>query len=92
MMHRNANFRREARRRGHTIDPSRETFDFVKGRLVGPKPKAKAEGATAPETLRQKDREGDELLESRAAVGAALTEGVIRQRRFRPAGKSLRSK
>jgi hypothetical protein len=36
-----------------------------------------AEGATAPETLRQKDREGDESLESRAA-SAALTEGVIR--------------
>jgi hypothetical protein len=38
--------------------------------------KAGAEGATAPETLRQKDREGDELLEKRAAL--ALTEGVIR--------------
>ena len=35
-----------------------------------------AEGATAPETLRQKDREGDELLESGVAQ-AALTEGVI---------------
>jgi hypothetical protein len=47
-----------ARLSGLTFDPSRETFDF------GKKPKAKAEGATAPETLRQKDREGDELLES----------------------------
>ena len=39
--------------------------------------KEEAEGATAPETLRQKDRDGDELLESGAAQ-AALTEGVIR--------------
>ncbi len=38
-----------------------------------------AEGATAPETLRQKDREGDDLLESSVAVRAALTEGVILQ-------------
>jgi hypothetical protein len=36
-----------------------------------------AEGATAPETLRQKDREGDDLLESSMAGGAVLTEGVI---------------
>jgi hypothetical protein len=35
-----------------------------------------AEGATAPETLRQKDRAGDELLESGTAQFAALTEGV----------------
>jgi hypothetical protein len=39
--------------------------------------RAGAEGATAPETLRQKDREGDELLESRVAL-ATLTEGVTR--------------
>jgi hypothetical protein len=51
---------------GHTHDPSRETSSFEE-----------AEGATAPETLRQKDREGDELLESRLA-SAILTEGVIR--------------
>jgi hypothetical protein len=38
-----------------------------------------AEGATAPETLRQKDREGDELLESGTAGGVVLTEGVIRE-------------
>src|SRR6185312_2833139 len=44
-----------------------------------PKPKMKAEGATAPETLRQKDREGDELLESGAAF-AASTEGVTPRR------------
>src|ERR1051325_9356971 len=37
--------------------------------------RAWAEGATAPETLRQKDREGDELLESGATL-AASTEGV----------------
>ena len=36
---------------------------------------AGAEGATAPETLRQKDRGGDDSLESRAA-GTVLTEGV----------------
>jgi hypothetical protein len=41
--------------------------------------KADAEGATAPETLRQKDRDGDELLESGTAGGAVLTEGVIRE-------------
>ncbi len=39
---------------------------------------AGAEGATAPETLRQKDRAGDELLESRMAGFAILTEGVSR--------------
>jgi hypothetical protein len=38
-------------------DPSRETFVFDLSRLVGKKPKAKAEGATTPETLRQKDRD-----------------------------------
>jgi hypothetical protein len=37
-----------------------------------------AEGATAPETLRQKDRDGDELLESEIAK-AFSTEGVIPQ-------------
>ena len=41
-----------------------------------------AEGATAPETLRQKDREGDELLESGIAK-AFSTEGVIRNRKVR---------
>jgi hypothetical protein len=35
-----------------------------------------AEGATAPDTLRQMDREGDDLLESSMAGGAVLTEGV----------------
>jgi len=38
----------------------------------------KAEGATAPETLRQKDREDDELLESASGAFAASTEGVTR--------------
>jgi hypothetical protein len=38
-----------------------------------------AEGATAPETLRQKDREGDEILESKASRRGAFTEGVSRQ-------------
>ena len=37
-----------------------------------------AEGATAPETLRQKDRAGDELLESEMAELALSTEGVSR--------------
>ena len=50
-------------------DPSRETSPYAKA-------SGEAEGATAPETLRQKDRDGDELLESGAAQ-AALTEGVI---------------
>jgi hypothetical protein len=40
--------------------------------------KTGAEGATAPETLRQKDRAGYELLESGTAGGAVSTEGVSR--------------
>jgi hypothetical protein len=50
-----------------------------------------AEGATTPETLRQKDREGDDLLESETAFVAGSTEGVIRLFPYGP-GKSLRSK
>jgi hypothetical protein len=37
-----------------------------------------AEGETAPETLRQKDRAGDELLESGTGKLAVSTEGVSR--------------
>jgi hypothetical protein len=37
-----------------------------------------AEGATAPETLRQKDRQGEGTLESRRARLARLTEEVNR--------------
>ena len=37
-----------------------------------------AEGATAPETLRQKDRQGEGTLESRRAEFARLTEEVNR--------------
>jgi len=37
-----------------------------------------AEGATAPETLRQKDRQGEGTLESGRASGARLTEEVNR--------------
>ena len=67
MMRCNVPARREARRCGtHMIprgrDPSRTG----------------AEGATAPETLRQKDRAGDELLESGTAESALSTEGVSR--------------
>jgi hypothetical protein len=67
MMRCNVPARREARRYGtHMIprgrDPSRTG----------------AEGATAPETLRQKDRAGYELLESGTAGGAVSTEGVTR--------------
>ena len=52
-----------------------------------------AEGATTPETLRQKDREGYDLLESGTAQSlikkvSVSTEGVIRT--ISP-GKSLRS-
>jgi len=38
-----------------------------------------AEGATTPETLRQKDRAGDELLESGTAQAVVPTEGVSRK-------------
>jgi hypothetical protein len=62
-------------RDGPTFDPSRERFRLNK--VVERDCSVRdAEGATAPETLRQKDREGDELLESEAAA-AASTEGVI---------------
>jgi hypothetical protein len=70
MMRCNVGIRREARFDGPTFDPSRERFCPVQS----------AEGATAPETLRQKDRDEDELLESGAVHPfgkAAPTEGVI---------------
>jgi hypothetical protein len=71
MMRCNVRARREARRDGPTFDPSRERVCLEQN----------AEGATAPETLRQKDRDGYELLESGAARPfgiAGPTEGVTR--------------
>jgi aminomethyltransferase len=68
MMSRNVCPRREAMDERPTHDPLRETPG---SRKPG------AEGATAPETLRQKDRKGDDLLENRRAL-ARLTEGVTR--------------
>ena len=67
-------------------------IQFRGRRLVGPEPKAKAEGATAPETLRQKDR--DRVMNFWKAKRpfwkrAASTEGVTRCRFI--SGKSLRS-
>ena len=49
--------------------------------------KSGAEGATAPETLRQNGPQGDETLESSRAVRQGLTDGVSRAR---CAAKSLR--
>lgn len=50
----------------HMIPRGRDPFDTG------------AEGATAPETLRQKDRKGDEILESGSTGMVAPTEGVSR--------------
>ena len=65
MMPADVRVRREARTGGDTCDPSRETFVIGEADLSAV-PKAKAEGATAPETLRQKDRAKDDSLESEA--------------------------
>ena len=49
-----------------------------------------AEGATTPETLRQKDRAGDELLESeRALMSWRSTEGVTPPPHIGRAGGNL---
>ncbi len=57
MMHNNVPARREARRNGyHTIPRGREPSPFDGRRR-----------SNRPETLRQKDREGDEILESGVA-------------------------
>ena len=66
MMRCNVPARRDGAPARHAHDPSRERPVCDTG----------AEGATAPETLRQKDRAGYELLESGTAGGAVSTEGV----------------
>ena len=68
-MHRNIALRREAQDDGqHMIPRGREPLTSLLEEWA-------AEGATTPETLRQKDREGDDLLESGVPIGAP-TEGV----------------
>src|ERR1700739_1144203 len=79
-MHRNIAVRREAQGDGqHTIPRGRRLSLTECRPTCRPKPPegAKAEGATTPETLRQKDREGDELLESGPVFLPGPTEGVI---------------
>jgi hypothetical protein len=57
MMLCNIPVRRMALRDWPAHDPSRETFVSFFRPTRRPKPKAKAEGATTPETLRQTDRD-----------------------------------